>query len=283
MKKRHEQPISFRVRRSAAFFYVGGLLFLAGSIAKADFSVEEPAVTPSPYGQGQSARFTKAIQGGEPMSSEDEAWVARELPDPLTNRYYGRISMNSGSLGLAAFSNKSASVYSASSLSTQKWTVKQKGGLELAAGYAMSDFRVELEGLLNKKLTLSSSNFFAGSQDLAATVTSRTFLLNAYYDWTELDPILPYLMGSVGVSMNSTQSGLAGASLSASKTKFGLAYGAGIGIRTRLPTRFLSRLLLDVGARYTLLGSVQLAPQPGMLFKSKLTMPAFRAGLVFLF
>lgn len=211
-----------------------------------------------PYGNAQSTAFHKAIAGGSEISLEEQAVLNAMVPKRTDQRFYGSVRYNSGPFALTTFRNKSTDDNKTGIVSTKSVSAKQSS-FSLLLGYQFSNaFRADLEYLGRKTLSYTASPVLTGTgiiaRKLDGTLKGSTVLLNAYYDFTNQTPFIPYLGCGVGLSKYTIKATLtpapaAGASKSNSPIKPAMVVGAGVKMR------MFGDNFVDLSYRYMQLGA----------------------------
>lgn len=247
--------------------------------AYADFVVQSEYQSSEPYGNAQLPCF----RGGRPLSTLEEDELARILPLKEVGRFYGRFSVGVGPYTYSAITNKT--IGTATNLDLNGAVVvnsvqRSQVGLEFAVGYVWSkSMRGEIEYLVNRDLTYNANPILTGpnvtARSLSATITNNTFLANLYYDFVfaGYDRFRPFIVGGIGVAVNSVQATISPATISgvpgqvyaqAQKTRQtgSFAWDAGVGFRFS----FFTRWFFNFSVRYIFLGTptVQLGNSPNI-------------------
>ncbi len=241
-----------RLTKTGVLFY---LLVIIPNIATA-LVVDHSRV--DPYGNAQSTAFHKAITGGSEIGLEEQARLNAMVPKRTDQRFYGSVRYNSGPFALTTFRNKSTDSNKAGIVSTKSVSAKQSS-FSLRLGYQFSPaFRADLEYLSRKTLSYTASPVLTGTlitlRKLDGTLKGSTVLLNAYYDFVNQTPFIPYLGCGVGLSKYTitatlTPAPTAGASKSNSPIKPAMAVGAGVKMR------MFGDHFVDLSYRYLQLGA----------------------------
>jgi opacity protein-like surface antigen len=187
-------------------------------------------------GNSQTTRFKQAIEGASSITVQEQEALSRILPEKVTDRYYGRVHLNNGSIGV-----KSSAV-----------TVNNTQlGAEFAIGHISKTWRMELEYLSNKNFNITKPTFLS-------TVKTNVVLANFYYDWDEIGmQIQPYAVVGGGAISSTISFKTIPATQTQTSKKLNLAWGVGAGLRARLLS---SNWFLGLGGRYMSLGKVSTQP-----------------------
>lgn len=239
------------------------------------------------YGNGHLVVFDRAIGGDLGLLTCTEK---EELADILPLRdiecFYGRFRINQSTLQLNDIRNRSTGAIFKNGAVINNHTSLNQVGVEFALGYIWSkSFRADIEYLLNKNITYSSSPVLSGSPfSLTATLKNNPVLINFYYDFTfEGGRFKPYLTAGIGGSFNSVQSMLTptpfGTSGSSTKQSLGWAWALGGGMRVGI----FSRWYLDLSVRYINLATVRIEPVSSFELLTNYSMNAISLGVIYLF
>lgn len=239
--------------------------FLASPASAALFGNSEYQ-SADPFGNAQIPCFNRAMNGGRPLTPEEEALLLGNLPLKETGHYYGRISGNTGTLVLDRVTNRSSTGFVLTSTRARLNQV----GLELALGYFYDkSSRLELEYLVNRNLVFTTTVtplFDPGLGNFTATISTNTFLFNGYWDFKvgNYDRFRPFLTVGIGPSFNSVRT--TGTSVTLGGTTFSLAnrsrqgvsfaFAVGLGFRFNVFTRWN----IVASLRYINLGRVFIEP-----------------------
>jgi opacity protein-like surface antigen len=209
------------------------------------------------------------------------------LPERETNRWYGRMSLNFGSLRLKNIKNQSLGPNLGGMVAQKAHHLPHTTGLEFAVGYMGSRmFHGEFEYLVIRNFHYSADPILtkvAVQRKLDAEIKNSTFLYNTYLEATLYDSIKPFLTAGIGFAFNSAKSVLTPAPLAEGAGRItrtlGLAYQAGIGVRVRL----LTRCFLSMNYRYIGLGQMRIRPNDTLRIKARYSMIPFSIGMSYLF
>jgi len=236
-----------------------------------------------PYGNAQTPGFRRALAGGTPLTAEEERRMAGLVPISEAEHYYGRVSVNTGTLVLDKLKNKSASNFKNAVLA-QKRSRTNQTGLEFALGYIWSGgMRGEVEYLVNRNMVYNTALSGAGTTTaFRATVKNHTLLINGYYDFLDYDRFRPFLTAGVGVAVNSVNTQLT-PTLASGEQKaarnVNLAYQVGVGFRLSLFTRWA----VNASYRYVHLGNAVINPNANLKWIAPVSLSPFSLGLTYLF
>jgi len=236
------------------------------------------------YGNGQTEKFYKAINGGEPASPEQQKNFENLLPESDNNRYYGSGHLNFGIIAIDNIKNR-AGLTNLNGNVTQKRETTNQSGLELSIGYRFQDFRMELECLFNKKLNYNANPVLLNVtplQSINSDIKNTTLFFNTYFDFEGVNYFKPYVFGGIGWGVNTAQTDqLQNGQVLASKTyrTMNLALNAGLGLRYRA----FSRWDIDLRYRYSLLGPVNLKAQDSFNLLGTMKLNVVSIGLIYFF
>lgn len=245
-------------------------------VVNADFAVVDEEY----YGNSETLRFNRAIHGGDPLSCQEAAELAAELPVREVDHWYARFDVTQARLSLQNVKNKSTGVFSNFAIATSSQSIRTTG-LDFAIGYVMSkNFRVDLEYFANKTLTYTANPVFAGSgQNFSANIRNNTFLLNGFYDFTDFSRFVPYLGAGLGFSINNVSSRLNPGGTQGTNS---LNFAAGVAIGMRVG--FLTNWYANLAYRYVILASTLNINGPaGFKLTGNYVFNGFSLGLMFLF
>lgn len=262
------------------FIFVG-LLTIATSSAYAAFNVQSnnwPTGDEHGYGHSRLEQFERALAGGGEVPEEDVKELAKQMPFIEKNKLYLRIRLNNATHQLKGLSNQTDSMGGfnavASATLANDSIQDTRRGVELAVGTRGESWRWDVELVLNRNLQLELNPPFltvppgspvlltddsglmvdqnAGA--LVSTVENNALLGNFYYEFLNIHIFQPYVVGSVGLSINrsstTNNNGLNGQTV----RKLAIAYGGGIGTRFPLYRNFS----IDIGYRLVNLGKTSL-------------------------
>ena len=260
------------------------LLAMVPSVATARV-VDQSSI--DPYGNAQSTAFHKAITGGSALSLEEQAVLDAMVPKRTDQRFYASVRYNSGPFALTTFRNKSTDDNQAGIVSTKRVSAKQSS-FSLLLGYQFSNaFRADLEYLSRKTLSYTASPVLTGTlitpRKLEGTLKGSTVFTNAYYDFTNQTPFIPYLSGGVGLSKYTITATLtpgpaAGASKSNSPIKPAMTIGAGVKMR------MFGDHFVDLSYRYMQLGAnLQFRANSGFMMDASTSAKVMSVGWTYVF
>ncbi len=240
-----------------------------------------------PYGNAQSTAFHKAITGGSAISLEEQAVLNAMVPKRIDQRFYGSVRYNSGPFALSALRNKSTDANKTGIVSTKSVSAKQSS-FSLLLGYQFSNaFRADLEYLGRQALSYTVSPVLTGTgitaRKLEGTLKGQTVFMNAYYDFANQTPFIPYLGCGVGLSKYTitatlTPAPAAGASKSNSPIKPAMAVGAGVKMR------IFGDHFVDLSYRYMQLGAnLQLRANDSFMLDAKNSAKVMSVGWTHVF
>lgn len=284
--------MSKKIRISALIF-----LSLISVPVFASFTVNRDYISNGAYGDGQTSAARGPIYGTEPVSQEEIDCQYADLPIKESGHYYGRASVNSGSLTLTNVQNRSTAVFPGTTTSLSVGRTTNAGaktnqiGLEIALGYFYDkDARLELEYLVNRNLYYNASPTLTlpgiAPFNLTSEITNNTFLFNGYYDFifAGYDCFRPFVTIGVGPSFTSVKSCITPAftnGLTSRRTKqyASIAAGGGIGFNYN----FLPRWFFTASFRYIYLGAVKLEPNSSIRLQGTYYYAPISIGLLYVF
>lgn len=208
------------------------------------------------------------------------------LPECETNRWYGRVGVNFGSLRLKNIKNASLGIDTGGVVFQKAQSLSRVAGLEFAVGYNWSKMlHGEFEYLVIRNFPYSTNPVLTNvpiRRSLNALLKNNTFLYNMYMDATLYDHIKPFLTGGIGFAFNSAKSTLTPPAIEGGgriTRTIGLAYQAGVGVRMHLFTRGF----LSVSYRYIGLGQMRIRPNDNLRIKARYSMLPFSISFGYLF
>lgn len=299
--KRERVRISKNIRISTLVTSIVTSIFLVLSLtslpAFASFSVNRDYVSNGAYGDGQTSEARGPIYGTEPVSQEEIDCQYADLPIKESGHYYGRASVNSGSLTLTSVQNRSTAVFPGTTTSLSVGRATNAGaktnqiGLEIALGYFYDkNSRLELEYLVNRNLYYNANPALTlpgiAPFNLASEITNNTFLFNGYYDFIfgGYDCFRPFVTVGVGPSFTSVKSCITpeftnGLTSKRTKQYASIAAGGGIGFNYN----FLPRWFFTASFRYIYLGAVKLEPNSSIRLQGTYYYAPISIGLLYVF
>lgn len=265
----------------------------------ADFSVNRECQPCEFNVDGHTSCAHGPVPGSEPDSPFEEDAILYSLPIKETGHYYGRGSVNAGTLNLTNISNRSTSTFPSGGVQTtfsggvltRPSAHTNQIGLEVALGYFFSkNFRLELEYLVNRNLNYNANPAISLTGippfNLAAEVTNNTFLLNGYYDFIfcDFDKLRPFGTVGFGPSFNSVKATITppftnGLSSQRTKQFVSIALGGGVGFSYN----FCPRWFLTASLRYIYLGTVKIEPDPNFRLQGNYSYLPLSVGLLYIF
>jgi opacity protein-like surface antigen len=239
------------------------------------------------YGNGQTGSFYRAIQGGTPLTSAQEAELSNLMESPSDYPFYGRVRLNFSTLALDEIKNRSTGTDALGQVAKKRTTANQ-AGLEIAIGYAWSDtMRGDIEYLANKNLSYTANPVLTGTtptRRLDTQLKNSTLLANVYYDFSGLNRLKPYVTGGLGLAINNAQVTLTppttGATAANNPRNLSVAWTLGAGFRVAVFTRWH----IDAAYRYIRLGNgLNIKANSNFKLIGTYSMTALSLGLMYSF
>jgi len=189
-----------------SFIFVASPTFAA-------FRVNNQYYPADPYDNAQIPCRPDSQACSNPLSPEEEEARLENLPLKEEKHFYGRASVNSGTLTLSNLENRSLGIDATGArVLNNRARLASHVGLEIALGYFYDkNSRFELEYLVNRILTYSANPVLGPPsvpRSMTAHVINNTFLLNAYYEFNfcGFDAFRPFATIGLGPSFNWVQS-----------------------------------------------------------------------------
>lgn len=245
--------------RSIYLLFVGimTILLATNSYAKCDPSIAPNYPTDTPpnfYGNGQTDSFRCAITGSTDVSTLEQMRRDDLIPTKLSDRWYVMLGGNAASEGVTSVKNDSIydPVLSGGTVSSGEATTASNN-IELAFGYAWSEFAVDLEWLAIKSIAYNGSILNTGvTANYSTTLKGDSTLLNIYWLFSDQYNFKMYATMCLGLTSNKTTASLNN-SASSTVNKWSPSYGIGVGARFNI----ISKLFADMAVRYIFLGKAK--------------------------
>jgi len=210
------------------------------------------------YGNAQIPEFQQAVEeSSDDLTAQEVDQINNMLPESHDNRYYIVLGNNRSTTRVSALSNitdQNASSEIADKLLSIDFGKKKQRELEFAIGYIWNTARVDLEWLQTADITITGSinETTSPGRSFETIISGNTVIANLAYDIKDLYGIKCYGTGILALGMNKMQLKLETSSfMEVSRLAFGI--GLGLGVRYNL----ISKLYIDIGARYINLGSTK--------------------------
>ncbi len=239
--------------------FVGTLaLLLATSVyAKCKPTVADNFPTDTPpnfYGNGQTDSFRCAVTGSTEESTLQQMQRDDLIPVKLSDRWYIMLGVNAASEGIISVKNDSIYDVVLNTGTVSPTDAKTaSNNVEIAFGYAWSEFAVDVEWLASKSVSYNGNLVGTGVvANYSTIVKGDATLFNLYWLFNDQYNFKMYANATLGISQNKSTATLNNGSPWVTK-KYSPAYGIGVGARFNL----ISKLFADMTVRGIILGKVK--------------------------